>query len=201
MAFLPALLVWSLQMPRKLKVIISFLMGLGIFAALSALMVVYYLKDLESSDPSCKFSSPFRAYRCSSSALPLVPLLTYGVQQDELAYVFYWGKATTWLVLISASVPPTYPLFKPFFERHFNLSKNGGAVRLQRHSSFARLNETHPQTGGSGGNPGHMGQRSSEQDDFSGRSDWSKNGTTTTSVAGGPAPTLDEVERVYLGNK
>ena len=56
-ALLPAVLVWPLQMPRKIKLGISFLMGLGVFAALSSLMVVYYIKDITSHDASCKFKA------------------------------------------------------------------------------------------------------------------------------------------------
>lgn len=60
-----------------------------------------------------------------------------------------WGKATCWLVLISASVPPIWPLFKFLRDRAPRLSlARGTRSRSERstgvenkRSSFIRLEE------------------------------------------------------------
>lgn len=57
LVILPILLVYNLQMALHLKLTISFLMGLGVFAAASALLVTYYFRDLTTPDVTCKSCS------------------------------------------------------------------------------------------------------------------------------------------------
>lgn len=57
MASLPALLLWNLQISRKLKVGLSCLMGLGVLAGAAAIVKVINVQKVLTVDQSCKFQS------------------------------------------------------------------------------------------------------------------------------------------------
>lgn len=58
MSLLPTFLVWPLQMKRSLKLVVCFLMGLGVLAAAASIMVAVYAHRLLDPDASCPSSAP-----------------------------------------------------------------------------------------------------------------------------------------------
>ena len=111
LALLPIYLLWSLQIDRKLKQILCVLLGLGVIAAAAAIVRTWASGFLEGEDESCKSTT-------------IYPLDTKTVKfrltcwhKDHLGVLFLWGEVEEWLLIIAMSVPPTWPLFKPYWER------------------------------------------------------------------------------------
>lgn len=75
-------------MPARLKLILCSVMSLGIVACACACMRTYFLKSIDTDDPS--FTT---------------------------IELYYWGSAEGWLTIIAASVPPTWPFFKPYLHK------------------------------------------------------------------------------------
>ena len=96
---LPIALVWPLQMEKRLKVIVCFLLSLGVVAAIGSLLAAYYLKGFFVEDFPCE------SHRCRRTQQRLMYL-------DAVTDLVIWAKITTWLVLISTCMAPTYPLVK-----------------------------------------------------------------------------------------
>ncbi|KAI9687093.1 MAG: hypothetical protein M1822_002503 [Bathelium mastoideum] len=88
LALLPTYLLWSLQIDRKLKQFLCVLLGLGVVAAIAAVVRTWASGFLEGADASY-----------------------------HLGILFEWGEVEEWLVIIAMSVPPTWPLIKPCYER------------------------------------------------------------------------------------
>ncbi|KAJ5396654.1 hypothetical protein N7509_004767 [Penicillium cosmopolitanum] len=88
LAIIPVTMLVPLRMDRKLKWGLSFLMGLGVFAGAAAIVRTWAAKFILSDDPS------------------------YGV-----GILFRWGEVEEWIVLISMSIPPVWPLFRPITKR------------------------------------------------------------------------------------
>ncbi|KAF2229101.1 hypothetical protein EV356DRAFT_437826, partial [Viridothelium virens] len=88
LALLPIYILWSLQIDRKLKQVLCVLLSLGIVAAIAAIVRTWATSFLEGEDASY-----------------------------HLGILFEWGQVEGWLVLIAMSVPPTWPLVKPYYER------------------------------------------------------------------------------------
>ncbi|KAJ6108446.1 hypothetical protein N7523_009769 [Penicillium sp. IBT 18751x] len=88
LAIIPVTMLAPLRIDRKLKWGLSFLMGLGIFAGGAAIVRTWAAKFIMSDDPS------------------------WGV-----GILFHWGEVEEWVVLISMSIPPVWPLFRPFTHR------------------------------------------------------------------------------------
>ncbi|OQE46922.1 hypothetical protein PENCOP_c001G05384 [Penicillium coprophilum] len=84
LAIIPITMLVPLRMDRKLKWGLSFLMGCGIFAGAAAIVRTWAAKFIMSDDSS------------------------YG-----MGILFCWGEVEEWLVLITMSIPPVWPLFRP----------------------------------------------------------------------------------------
>ncbi|KAJ5083913.1 hypothetical protein NUU61_008492 [Penicillium alfredii] len=85
LAIIPINMLMPLRIDRKLKWGLSFLMGCGIFAGVAAIVRTWAAKFILSDDSS------------------------YGV-----GVLFRWGEIEEWVVLITMSIPPVWPLFRPF---------------------------------------------------------------------------------------
>ncbi|KAJ6036525.1 hypothetical protein N7540_000804 [Penicillium herquei] len=88
LAIIPATMLAPLRIDRKLKWGLSFLMGCGVFAGAAAIVRTWAASYIMSEDPS------------------------YGV-----GTLFRWGEVEEWVVLISMSIPPVWPLFRPLTTR------------------------------------------------------------------------------------
>ncbi|OQE29709.1 hypothetical protein PENSTE_c002G03056 [Penicillium steckii] len=88
LAIIPITMLAPLKIDCKLKWGLSFLMGLGVFAGAAAIVRTWAVKFIISDDPS------------------------YGV-----GILFRWGEVEEWIVLISMSIPPVWPLFRPITRR------------------------------------------------------------------------------------
>ncbi|KAJ5656776.1 hypothetical protein N7507_008726 [Penicillium longicatenatum] len=88
LAIIPVTMLAPLRIDRKLKWGLSFLMGCGVFAGAAAIVRTWAASFIMSDDPS------------------------YGV-----GILFRWGEVEEWVVLISMSIPPVWPLFRPFTRR------------------------------------------------------------------------------------
>ncbi|KAF2233624.1 hypothetical protein EV356DRAFT_468184 [Viridothelium virens] len=88
LALLPTYVLWSLQIDRRLKQLLCVLLGLGVIASIAAIVRTWASGFLEGADASY-----------------------------HLGILFTWGEVEEWLVIIAMSVPPTWPLFKPFCQR------------------------------------------------------------------------------------
>ncbi|KAJ5988078.1 hypothetical protein N7481_003288 [Penicillium waksmanii] len=99
LAIIPIQMLVPLKIDRKLKWGLSFLMGCGIFAGVAAIVRTWAAKFILDVDSS------------------------YGV-----GTLFLWGEVEEWLVLITMSIPPVWPLFRPFTTRFIksNLSRTPG---------------------------------------------------------------------------
>ncbi|KAJ5662797.1 hypothetical protein N7462_011723 [Penicillium macrosclerotiorum] len=88
LAIVPIHMLLPLRIDRKLKWGLSFLMGCGIFAGAAAIVRTWAAKYILTEDSS------------------------YGV-----GVLFCWGEVEEWIVLITMSIPPVWPLFRPFTHR------------------------------------------------------------------------------------
>ncbi|KAJ5589774.1 hypothetical protein N7450_003746 [Penicillium hetheringtonii] len=88
LAVIPIQMLVPLKIDRKLKWGLSFLMGCGIFAGVAAIVRTWAAKFILDVDSS------------------------YGV-----GTLFLWGEVEEWVVLITMSIPPVWPLFRPFTSR------------------------------------------------------------------------------------
>jgi len=101
-AVIPWYILRSVQVPRNIKCGISFLLGAGIFAAAAAAVRTWATRFLDVEDSSYYVGT-----------------------------LFIWGEVEEWLLIICASVAPTWPLFKPYFQRFFEIAPPA-ATQLQR---------------------------------------------------------------------
>ncbi|KAJ5195423.1 uncharacterized protein N7498_008861 [Penicillium cinerascens] len=85
LAIVPIHMLLPLRIDPKLKWGLSFLMGCGVFAGVAAIVRTWAASYILSEDSS------------------------YGV-----GTLFLWGEVEEWLVLITMSIPPVWPLFRPF---------------------------------------------------------------------------------------
>lgn len=85
LAVVPIHMLVPLRIDRKLKWGLSFLMGCGVFAGVAAIVRTWAAKFILAEDSS------------------------YGV-----GTLFLWGEVEEWIVLITMSIPPVWPLFRPF---------------------------------------------------------------------------------------
>ncbi|KAJ5888105.1 hypothetical protein N7495_008146 [Penicillium taxi] len=113
LAIIPAAMLIPLKLDLKLKIGLSFLMGVGVFAAAAAIV---------------------RAYAANSL---IGPDATYAS-----GILFCWGEIEEWIVLICMSIPPIWPLLYPIANR-FILSKGSktypptGAYASKGYNQFA----------------------------------------------------------------
>ncbi|GLI80374.1 hypothetical protein PoHVEF18_008728 [Penicillium ochrochloron] len=96
LAIVPIHMLIPLRIDRKLKWGLSFLMGCGVFAGVAAVVRTWAAKFILSEDSS------------------------YGV-----GILFCWGEVEEWLVLITMSIPPVWPLFRPFTNRFIKSTLTG----------------------------------------------------------------------------
>ncbi|EPS25418.1 hypothetical protein PDE_00351 [Penicillium oxalicum 114-2] len=88
LASIPITMLAPLRIDRTLKWGLSFLMGCGVFAGVAALVRTWAASLILGADP------------------------TYGV-----GTLFRWGEVEEWIVLITMSIPPVWPLIRPFTPR------------------------------------------------------------------------------------
>ncbi|KAJ6008220.1 hypothetical protein N7540_012196 [Penicillium herquei] len=88
LAIVPIHMLIPLRIDRKLKWGLSFLMGCGVFAGVAAIVRTWAAKFILSADSS------------------------WGV-----GVLFRWGEVEEWIVLITMSIPPVWPIFRPFTNR------------------------------------------------------------------------------------
>ncbi|MCJ1417264.1 hypothetical protein MMC32_003606 [Xylographa parallela] len=84
LALYPVFIIYNLQIQLRLKIILCFLMGLGVFTAICSLVKTAQFNRLEIS-----------------------PDATY-----EIAPLMIWGMTEMWIVLIASSVAPLWPLLR-----------------------------------------------------------------------------------------
>ncbi|OQD82894.1 hypothetical protein PENANT_c019G07242 [Penicillium antarcticum] len=89
LAVIPITMLVPLRIDKTLKWGLSFLMGCGVFAGAAAIVRTWAAKFIMSEDSS------------------------YGV-----GILFRWGEVEEWIVLITMSIPPVWPLFRPL-THHF----------------------------------------------------------------------------------
>ncbi|KAJ5166956.1 uncharacterized protein N7482_005737 [Penicillium canariense] len=105
LAIIPATMLAPLRIDRKLKWGLSFLMGCGVFAGVAAIVRTWAASFILGDDPS------------------------YGV-----GILFRWGEVEEWVVLITMSIPPVWPLFRPFTHRFIN--SNGPSRSLPPYRGY-----------------------------------------------------------------
>lgn len=59
---------------------------------------------------------------------------------DYIGTLFIWGEVEEWLLIICASVAPTWPLFKPYFQHFFEVVPRA-ATQLQRRNPTSSSGE------------------------------------------------------------
>ncbi|KAI9720481.1 MAG: hypothetical protein M1828_005652 [Chrysothrix sp. TS-e1954] len=102
LAFIPTALIWPLMMDAKVKFALCVLMGIGVVAG--ALTIVRTVLVLRLFDADISYN---------------------------LADLVVWAEAEKWLVLISTSIPPIYPLFRPWLEKTFSSKSTSTKPRLE----------------------------------------------------------------------
>ncbi|KAJ5489729.1 hypothetical protein N7539_004619 [Penicillium diatomitis] len=100
LAVVPIHMLLPVKIDRKLKWGLSFLMGCGVFAGVAAIVRTWAAKFILSEDSS------------------------YGV-----GILFCWGEVEEWLVLITMSIPPVWPVFRPFTTRFVKSTATGSRRR------------------------------------------------------------------------
>ncbi|KAJ5832062.1 hypothetical protein N7474_000373 [Penicillium riverlandense] len=101
LAIIPIHMLLPLRIDRKLKWGLSFLMGCGVFAGVAAIVRTWAAKFILSEDSS------------------------YGV-----GVLFRWGEVEEWVVLISMSIPPVWPLFRPLTQRFIKTTSSRSHPQL-----------------------------------------------------------------------
>ena len=86
LALYPIYLVRSLQMRMRIKILVTALMGLGIFSATCSIIRTYYLKSVPATSS--------RTHDYTYYEWPL----------------YFWASAEMWTILIASSLPPLWPL-------------------------------------------------------------------------------------------
>lgn len=64
------------------------------------------------------------------------------IRTDGVGILFRWGVVEEWLVLISMSIPPVWPLFRPFTHRF--IKSHGHSRSLPPYGGYNK----HPSSGG-----------------------------------------------------
>ncbi|KAJ5513692.1 hypothetical protein N7463_003244 [Penicillium fimorum] len=120
LAIIPITMLVPLHMDRKLKWGLSFLMGCGIFAGAAAVVRTWAAKFIMGDDPS------------------------YG-----MGILFCWGEVEEWLVLITMSIPPVWPLFRPLTHQFIKYTSNRSQPQY-KYDGYGQSNPTtrgHPSDG------------------------------------------------------
>jgi hypothetical protein len=89
LAIYPVFIVYRLQIPIRLKVFLCIIMGLGVVASAFSFVKLYPLVQIIQHEPTDA---------------------TY-----QLSIICVWGFIELWIVLIALSIPPIWPLLKPYF--------------------------------------------------------------------------------------
>ena len=176
---LPIVLVWPLQMRQRLKMVIYFLLSLGVLAAIASIVTIFYVNDFYDQDFSCKRHVP-------NSWTTLTILL------DALVDFIIWAKATVWLVLILTSLAPLNPLFELWVTKALSFGSSQRLISGQKDDEFVSVHQQlcHFQTTGSNSASDSKSiPKQSMPAEFIGR----VNGSRV------PRDDIDDMERVYLG--
>ncbi|KAJ5884444.1 hypothetical protein N7504_012016 [Penicillium tannophilum] len=112
LAVVPINMLIPLRIDRKLKWGLSFLMGCGVFAGVAAIVRTWAASFILTTDSS------------------------YGV-----GILFRWGEVEEWIVLITMSIPPVWPLFRPFTSRFIktNNSRSGPQYAYKNNQAYGSV--------------------------------------------------------------
>jgi len=121
LAIVPIHMLVPLRIDPKLKWGLSFLMSCGVFAGVAAIVRTWAAKFILTDDSSCKTAL------LSNSRLHDTNYLIDGV-----GTLFLWGEIEEWIVLITMSIPPVWPLFRPYTSKFIK----SNPVRSQKHYSY-----------------------------------------------------------------
>jgi hypothetical protein len=97
--------VWPLKIAVRLKVLLCIIMGLGVVAGIFSFVKLHQLLELIQQPP------------------------LDGTW--ELPIIVAWGYVENWAVLIALSIPPIWPLLKPFFPDSITGSSSGSRRPLK----------------------------------------------------------------------
>ena len=142
LAIVPSYMLWPLKIDRKVKCGLGVLLGTGVVAAAAAVVRSWAAKFILEKDSSCKLILP--------SVLFSYAHFTHSTANtkyaDGIGILFRWGEVEEWLVIICMSIPPVWPLFRPYCERFLNLtSQNASRFKSSRQSGISG-NTTLPQS-------------------------------------------------------
>ncbi|CAI7655499.1 unnamed protein product [Penicillium glandicola] len=104
LAIIPVTMLVPLRIDKKLKWGLSFLMGCGVFAGAAAIVRTWAASFIVSADSSCALLLTIICNKTEWFA---------NDPTDGVGILFCWGEIEEWVVLITMSIPPVWPLFRP----------------------------------------------------------------------------------------
>ncbi|KAJ5327716.1 hypothetical protein MYU51_020185 [Penicillium brevicompactum] len=113
LAIIPITMLIPLRIDKKLKWGLSFLMGCGVFAGAAAIVRTWAAKFIMSADSS------------------------YGV-----GVLFRWGEVEEWIVLITMSIPPVWPIFRPLTHRFIKSTNNRSQPQYKLYNEYGQFAST-----------------------------------------------------------
>ncbi|OGE50159.1 hypothetical protein PENARI_c018G04992 [Penicillium arizonense] len=113
LAIIPITVLIPLRIDKKLKWGLSFLMGCGVFAGAAAIVRTWAAKFIMSEDSS------------------------YGA-----GILFRWGEVEEWIVLITMSIPPVWPLFRPLTHRFIRSTVNRSQPQYKQNGDYGNYGST-----------------------------------------------------------
>ena len=116
LAIVPITILIPLRIDKRLKIGLCFLMGGGIIAGAAAIVRTWAAQWILDTAGSC------------TSFLSL-SLRQQANRTDNIGILFRWGEIEEWLVLITMSIPPTWPVFRPFAQRFINFTNTATRSR------------------------------------------------------------------------
>ncbi|KAH8588349.1 hypothetical protein B0O99DRAFT_693511 [Bisporella sp. PMI_857] len=109
LALYPVIIIWNLRIRKQLKLIISFLMGLGVVTAVCSLVKTVQFKRLATEE---------------DATYAIAPLMILGMTE-------------MWVVLIASSAAPLWPLFRGRFRATTKSQNTGyGSSATGDHSGY-----------------------------------------------------------------
>jgi hypothetical protein len=131
LAIIPITMLVPLRIDRKLKWGLSFLMGCGVFAGAAAIVRTWAAKFIMGDDSSCKQLYAF-----------LFPGRIHSHTIDGVGVLFRWGEVEEWIVLITMSIPPVWPLFRPLTHRFIKSTGNRSQPQYKLYNEYGQFAST-----------------------------------------------------------